>query len=235
MRSLSALGIVAIASFTNACSRDVSSVMQPTAVSAFASQGAPDIDSRLRIDYHAVLSDNVTAARIRGDNRAADGSAASTEFSSYQGDVCGVHGKIFWYDLGYSHSGDAVFHPDGTAHRCGAARYLTFDFGAGPVALSPFTNAKRVMQLAVNEARSQDMRYNVGLPSCSYLMFEGSNQVLVTRTDQNTDPVAARTWMVETQGAHTGTCYVKSKGSYRQNGSPYLPFRATITEIPNAG
>src|SRR5450759_1063872 len=57
-----------------------------------------DTDSRARFTVYATMSDGTTPTGIIGDGRLSDGSAALGAPSEYQGNLCGVTAKIFWYN-----------------------------------------------------------------------------------------------------------------------------------------
>jgi len=218
-----------------ACSRELPTSQQTEVSPDIAmARTVTDTDSRLRVEYFSLMSDG-SAAGITGDGRLADGAVdPSGTVSSYQGDLCGVRAKIFWYNTSGSQSGDATLDPDADRATCGAVRYLNFRFQSTPVPVSAFANVRQVMQLAVGESRLQRMGYELGnVANCNRIVFDGATQILVTRTDTNIDPLAARTWKAESQAPHQGFCEVFSKGAYRPNGVVYtLPFRMTLTEIP---
>ena len=163
-------------------------------------------------------------AGIRSDGRGA-----------YEGGLCGVETRIFWYDLGGSRSGDATFDPDGMRATGCSARKLHFYLNGVKTIVGPGSNAREVMQLAVGESRVQQMGFGVALnKSCERIAFrlEDGSGVRVTRTDTNTDPQSPRSWAVESTGNHVGACLKLSKGALVPSGISYvLPFSATITEV----
>jgi hypothetical protein len=229
-----ALGSLIVATLT-ACTRELPTAGQAQTDRPIAmARGNVDTDSRLRVEYFDMMSDGVTNAGITGDNRLADGSSSNAGYSSYQGDLCGVRAKIWWYNTSASQSGDATLDPDADRATCGAVRYLTFKFGSAPVKVSAFANVRQVMQLTLDQpTRLQRMGYELSnVSNCDRIVFDGASQILVTRTDTNADPTAPRTWTAESQAPHQGYCEVYSKGAYRQNGVTYiLPFRMALTEI----
>lgn len=186
-----------------------------------------DTDARARFTVYATMSDGTTPTGIIGDGRLSDGSPALGAPSEYQGSLCGVTAKIFWYNTKLSQSGDATLDPDANAPTCGAPRKLGFTIGGTAQLIGPFSNVNQVMQLAVSQSRLQAMTFDAtGLANCSRIIF---SQVNVTRRSGNTSGLKG-TWTVESTSA--GGCYQYSKGAYRYTGTSYaLPFYFLITEI----
>lgn len=186
-----------------------------------------DTDSRARFTVYATMSDGTTPTGIVGDGRLSDGSPALGAASEYQGDLCGVAAKIFWYNTKLSRSGDATLDPDANSPTCGTARKLGFMINGTKQMIGPFTNVNQVMQLTAGQFRLQAMTFDAtGLANCDRIIF---SQVNVTRLSGNTSG-GKGTWTVESTS--TGGCYQYSKGAYRYTGTSYpLPFHFLITEI----
>lgn len=192
--------------------------------------GSTDSDSRAIWTIHELLSDGVTESALHGDGRDANGVGTAGE-SAYRGDVCGVKARIFYYDTSASQSGDAVFDPDGGSARSCARRYLHFALGETDYIDAPFTNVRDAMRLQVGESRLQMLRWtNSSIPSCEQLVYEGANEVIVSRLAGD-DQGSAGVWSVESQAPHEATCYQWSKGNFVASGSYTVPFRITISEI----
>lgn len=213
--------------------------------------GGTDTDSRAVWEFfrtYTAADGSTQSTGIHGDGRLADGSAIADATSdltgAYQNDRCGVTGKIFWYDPDFSRSGDATIDPNGSnSGLCnGKARHFALYLDGQTATLSgPFTNARQVMQLALNEAELRDMWWtSSSIPECERLSYEsstehGDNRIQVTRLEG--DASGSRgVWMVESTGSHRARCYNWAKGGYRYSGSSYvLPFRIRITEVLHAG
>jgi hypothetical protein len=206
------------------------------------SSGSTDTDPRARWDFYSTLSDG-TPAKLTGDGRSVLG-ASGADPSVYQGDVCGVHAKIFVGNGG----GDAVIDPDknySSGSCTGGARYLQFDLGDGkdPVKAGAFTNARGVWKYLEGETRDTIMQYWYNnIPNCEILRFSnektpnGTQLSPVRTTRLAKDPITgAGRWTVESlakNGEHRAGCVNWIKGAYRLTDQTYnLPFRATITEV----
>ena len=228
---------------------------QPHDLAPSLGKGGVDTDSRARWAWadEVLVGDGSVAAGIRGDGLLADGTAAATGSSEYQGDVCGVHAKIFFNNESLSTSGDAVFDPDMnySARACGGVRRtLIVQLPQGPVALAPFINARNIMAAPLG---TSTLRLNVGLAvsGCEAARFHDfydggsgvatyessgadliAREVLVTR--EADDPsTGARRWRVESRPPHTAVCAVTIKGRMTNTSNTiYLPFAVEITEIP---
>lgn len=196
--------------------------------SAAKAAASIDTDSRARFTVYATMSDGTTPAGIVGDGRLFDGSPAALGApSEYQGNLCGVTAKIFWYNTKLSHSGDATLDADANSPTCGAPRKLGFMIGGTAQMIGPFTNVNQVMQLTVGQSRLQAMTFDAtGLANCDRIIFS-----LVNVTRLSGDISGAKgTWTVES--ANAGGCYKFSKGAYRSTSTSYaLPFHFLITEI----
>jgi len=233
---------------------------QPTQSHALApslGKGGPDTDSRARWAWADMVTIDGVAepAGIRGDGRVANGTPTATDSSVYQGDVCGVHAKIFFANTSLSGSGDAVFDPDMnySAKACGGMRrLLRFQLAAGGpyTELSTFSNAMKIM-FVPTEGGTVRMNVGLGVSGCEGARFhdfydagdglatyepnEGgpiARQVRVTRLDDGTGP---RKWRIESQAPHTAVCAVTVKSRMvNTNRTIRLPFSVEVTEIPYA-
>lgn len=223
------ISILVVVGLGWACTSDPSTgVIAPSAPTYAKAQSIPD--SKARYTFHNTMLDGTTATGVRGDNRLADGSSADGGSSVYQGGLCGVHGKIFWYDKSLSQSGDAVFDPDKDRAACGSARKLNIaPFGA----VGPSMNFAAIMQLVAGEARSQQFGMTIGVKGCERLVYsaEVESSVRVTRISGNSTD-ALGTWEAVSEVNHRAGCYNFVGGSYRYNGVSYvLPLHVSIEEI----
>lgn len=211
-------------------------------------RGNVDSDSRALIVFDTVIdvaapgaTANMQAAGVVSDGRDEKGIASTNP--RYQGGFCGVRAKIF---TGPNESGDLVFDPDidpvnGTV--CGSRRtllfYLSYQTGglrgsATPVA--SFSNARAIHQLAAGQVVSELGGFGqTGLTGCSRIAFEhatypSSANIRVTRLP---DVNGARQWRVESEYPHVGMCTYSRGGKIVANGTKYLPFAYTVTEIPS--
>ena len=213
------------------CSEDRPSPTEMTELQAAFGKtggGGTDTDARAIFEFYDAAAGGQTSL-IRGDGRDVSGAAAPTGSSRYQGDVCGVMSKIFWYNQSLSQSGDAVFDPDQNRTTCGAARFVWLDLPEGSVKAGFHTNVGRIMHLQVGEWRLQRMPLSsTGITGCSMLRFtdeNGNDLVKVTRTSETT-------WTAESTGNHRAGCYENKQGTFRYlNKSYVLPFRIQITEV----
>lgn len=200
------------------------------------SSGSTDTDPRARWEFYSTLTDvDATQSRLYGDGRDVNG-GTTTGASVYQGDMCGVHAKIFVGNGG----GDGVIDPDKnykTGACTGGARYLNYNLGNGTVIQAgSFTNARGVYHLSTKGAfNEQDMWHSyTNIPNCESLRFEKAlgSGVRATRLSENT---AAGQWRVETIGDHIGRCYNYVKGKYvhRDGVDPQftMPYHAVVTEV----
>jgi hypothetical protein len=223
-------------------------------------KGNIDTDSRAIWAFHGTTADG--AAALLGDGRDANGAGSGLDPSTYQGDRCGVHAKIFAANETASRSGDAVIQPAGDYNQvqCGAARTVTASLGSGS-ALSVWSmNVKCVMQLVPGygigpcwdpEAQIDPTDptigyYTMGVTTesraCERLRWDPeiaggafSGHVKVTYLG-TTGPGGARQWSAETQPPHAAGCYTWKKGKYSWDGTTRtVPFRIMITEVPFAG
>lgn len=213
-----------------ACSPDATDPLRPTDPAlAKASTQNTDTDSRAILQFSDLMPDG-TAAGIRGDGAGA-----------YEGNVCGVHAKIFWNDPDYSQSGDLVFDPDANKSGSCAARKLLFDLDSDPATaatvLGPFTNVRQIMQ--VTATRTQVMQWSVALPDCERIRFgtAGSDNLTATSGGVLVERLASSPgqWRVTTVDG-VGKCYNWRKGSYSHIAGVdpvyTLPYQFTATEKP---
>jgi len=226
-------------------------------------RGNTDTDSRATFAFFATAADG-SAANLRGDGRDADGMGTGLDPSTYQGDRCGVHAKIFAVNPEGSASGDAVVQPAGDAQHgtCGAARELSAHLGGGVVEPVRSLNIKCVMQLvpgsAVGACPYPDMHIDPLDPTVGYYPL-GADATGCARLRWNpevlggaagtgpfpgnvrvtylgtTGPGGARQWRAETLPPHAAGCYVWKKGTYTwDRRTRIVPFRVVITEVPFA-
>ena len=218
---------------------------------SFAKSGNIDTDSRAILVWadQVTLSDGITtvSAGIKGDGYDRYSTTAGTA-NEYQGQVCGVHGKIF-NTSSLSGSGDLVFDPDFDApgKSCnGVSRKLRFYLGddstaGAPTAIGTFTNVRRIWSLAPGASSTQPMRFNFvnqnGCETLDFNRFEIGGQgdsVSVTRLPDSydLDENVIRNWRVQSTGDHRAMCMVSSKGKTVPSGvTKYLPFAFTVTEV----
>lgn len=235
----------------SACTGDNSTPTEP-AIDQLVPRAAGNVDTDPRALFQwddqvnvaaDTLPEQMAPAGITGDGR--DKYGASATASEYQGNFCGVNGKIFWNDASASGTGDLVLDPDKDYNTrmksCGGKRTLTFRLnyqaGGAPGAatsIGAFTNANDVIHLAVGQSRSQRLRYwYIGVRDCDRLDFDASfantSNVRVTRL---TDVAGARQWRVESEYPHMAMCTVSSGNQTVAKGTRYLPFGYTATEVP---
>lgn len=184
---------------------------------------------------------NMQPAGVVGDGRDVRGQASSS--SAYQGAFCGVNAKIF---NGVAGSGDLVFDADmdyAPATACGSKRalnfYLSYQAGGARGSATPiasFSNARGVMQLAPGQVLSELGGFGgTGLSGCDRIAFEHATyptaaNIRVTRLP---DVNGARQWRVESEYPHLGMCTVTQGRKITANGTKYLPFAYTATEVPS--
>ncbi len=207
--------------------------------SAHGGRGNIDTDSRAVLAWNDQVGGIPTA--ITGDGLDRQALTIGT-LNTYEGQFCGVHGKIF-NTPSASNSGDLVFDPDFNypSQTCGPARYLNFYLSydatsqqrGAALHLAPFMNVPRIWAIPSGETSVQNMPIAVNQPGCASLVFNsdrypGSDNVLVTRLD---DGSGARAWRVESFGGHLAMCTVTQHGKDVANGTRYLPFSFTVTEV----
>jgi len=193
-------------------------------------------NSRAIWTWYGTLSDNVTPTLLRGDGLAVDG-VTPADPPAYEGGRCAVRATISWYGAPNRATGDAFFAPAGGTSDplCPAGRTITVVIGGVTHQLQWTTTVSEVMQVAVNETRTQDLMFGPTptLP-CARIIYslEVGSQVRVTRTAGDTQGTAGE-WTIESDGNHEAGCYVFAKGNKLSwNGSIYyLPFRASFAEV----
>jgi len=238
-----------VAVILTGCEPDRAAAPATIAAPSFAKGGNIDTDSRAVLVWEddVTVSEGVTVpAGIHGDDY--DRLSTLDGADEYQGQVCGVHAKIF-NTSALSGSGDLVFDPDFDApgKSCnGVSRKLLFHLShdgttAGPpTAIGTFTNVRRIwFDPVLGVPRLQAMRFIfVNQSGCETLEFNsavGGDDIMVTRLADTQDALlqTVRNWRVESAGGHRAMCMVSSKGKSVPNGTPkYLPFSFTVTEVP---
>ena len=231
---------------------------QPHDLAPSLGKGGVDTDSRARWAWADMVTIDGLAvpAGIRGDGRLANGTPTATDSSVYQGDVCGVHAKIFFANASLSGSGDAIFAPDmnySAKTSCGGIRrVLRFQLAEGGphTELETFNNAMKIMFVPA-EGGTIRMNFGLGVSGCEGARFHDfydaggglatyepnaggpiARAVRVTRLDGGT---GARKWRIESQAPHTAVCAVTVKsGMVNTNRTIELPFSVEVTEIPYA-
>jgi hypothetical protein len=191
---------------------------------------------------------------VRGDGKATDGKTAlgsdSPLTGAYEGEVCGVHAKIFW--SGSNYGGDAVFDADFNRDSSCGPRYLEIDLPGGTVQDAPFINVREIMYVGEQEIQQQLLRLGNlrNIPECEYMQFGvrtedpddepwrvQSGGVYVTGLE-GTGPEATRGgghWEVKTVPPHTGTCYYTARGKTVEGQSYTVPFHFEVTELESTG
>jgi hypothetical protein len=223
-------------------------------------KGNTDTDSRAIFAFYGTTA--YGAASLLGDGRDANGAGSGLDPSTYQGNRCGVHAKIFAANETASQSGDAVIQPSGDYNKvqCGAARTLTANLGNGSALSVASMNVKCVMQLVPEsgvgpcwdpEAQIDPTDptigyYTMGVTTetraCERLLWNpevagGSPDGYVKVTYLGTtQPGGARQWSAETQPPHAAGCHTWKRGKYTWDGTTRtVPFRIVITEVPFTG
>jgi hypothetical protein len=205
---------------------------------AFAIKPKGNVDTHPRVNY--VIDDEVQIngvmhpAGIRGDGRLRDGAPATTGFSEYQGEFCGVAAFI---DNQLRENGNLQFDPDnGSTQPCGAARSYRFNLNGFVITTGPLARVFGIWSLGVGQSMSTGQGFGVMLPDCAVLAFNseyGGDDFKVTRIDSGAGP---HRWIVESQGSHLAACVIQAKKgalTYKATGVKYfLPFRITMTEVP---
>jgi hypothetical protein len=244
-RTCHACAIAITIAFT-ACSPDRAVAPVADVAPSFAKAGNIDTDSRAILvwDDQVIVNSVAVPAGIEGDDYDRYSTLAGTD-DEYQGQVCGVHAKIF-NTSALSGSGDLVFDPDFDApgKSCnGVSRklrfHLSYDEASGvpgsATLIGTFTNVRLIWEIAAGQSRQQAMRFIfVNQAGCEALEFNsaiggGANDVQVTGL---ADGPNGRRWRVESTGTHRAMCMVSSKGKSVASGTTkYLPFAFTVTEV----
>jgi hypothetical protein len=189
--------------------------------------------------------DSWTPAGIRGDGRNRYGT--SSTFSEYQGKFCGFVGYL-GVDVGSALNAEPDFgYTNSMATACGSpARLYRFyyDGAATPTYSSgPHHTVLNLASLAVGQTMFEEVWFGVQQTGCQRLdyndSYSPSSSAAVTRLpDIPTAAGPARQWRVSSRGSHRAMCLIPGKGSaaWITNGSHFLPFAFTITEVrPPAG
>ena len=240
-----ALGITAIVTIT-ACDSDRAAAPSSDLAPSLAKGGNIDTDSRALLVWEdsvsIVGSPTKIPAGIQGDGYDRLSTDTVADADAYQGQVCGVHAKIF-NTSSLSGSGDLVFDPDFDApgKSCnGVSRKLRFhlsrntaaDDAGPPTPMGTFTNVRRIWALKSGHT-TQTMRFIFADASgCEALDFNpafGGDTVRVTSLAPSSDGSA--NWRVESTGDHRAACMVTSKGKSVANGTKFLPFAFSVTEV----
>jgi hypothetical protein len=207
--------------------------------------GNADIHSRSNLVWDDLVVAGVPSAGIRGDGRNRYGQTAEP-LNEYQAEFCGVRG--FLYD-GRGESGNLDFDPDTyydaatMASTCGSARVMNFNIGsataiaASPtVTLGPHVIVAGLWQMMPGQSRLQPQTFGMqGGFSCRLdfdAQYTGASKVRVTRL---ADVGGVRQWRLESQGNHVAACVTQDpkSGKWKDTGVRYyLPFAATITQVP---
>ena len=239
--------VLTVAVILTGCEAERAAAPLATTAPLLAKGGNVDTDSRAIVvweDYVTVSEGVTVPAGIHGDDY--DILSTLNGADAYQGQVCGVHAKIF-NTSALSGSGDLVFDPDFDApgKSCnGVSRKLLFHFShdtttAGPAtAIGTFTNVRRIwFDPVLGVPRLQAMRFIfVNQSGCETLEFNsavGGDDIMVTQLPDTPDALLepVRNWRVESAGRHRAMCMVTSKGKSVQNGTKFLPFAFTVTEV----
>jgi hypothetical protein len=216
-------------------------------------RGQTDTDARAIWSFYPTAADGSTSG-MTGDGRDAQGQAVAAGAPSvYEGNVCGVHAKIFWDNTGASQSGDAILQPDkfwsslgkaGKAACGGTPRAVRAALGPDRGTVTGwFLNTRQIMQLVAGGAGTvgyRNFQISTTLAACEYLRY--NNEVA------GVDPAGTagqikityqgvvdgrRTWLAESQGAHKAGCYADVNGAYAWDGvSRAIPFRIRVVEKP---
>ena len=185
-------------------------------------------------------SANMQPAGVVSDGRDTRGLSSSNP--QYQGEFCGVVARILSLT---GESGDLTFDPDmgyGPQTACGSKRtlsfYLSYQAG-GPrgsaTSIASFSNARTMYHLAPGQAISELGGFGgTGLTNCDRIAFQhetypSSANIRVTRLP---DVNGVRQWRVESEYPHLGMCTYSRGGKTLTNGTKYLPFAYTVTEVP---
>ena len=194
----------------------------------------------IRARYSLADIVGVLPAGIRGDGRLANGSISSgTPSNEYQGDFCGVHAMLENQTARFDTDSDMRWSST-MASACGTPRSFAFYLQgteAAPTNIAPQTMVEDLASLAIGQSGTRTAVFGVQLPNCSSIRFNsaypGASNVTVTRlTDVATSAGPARSWLIESQGSHTGACVVTVKNKLVATGTTYhLPFAFTVTEV----
>lgn len=243
------LGAIVLLLALVGCGDAVPRVVGPASSPSFGKGGSVDTDSRARLVWadQVLVNGVLVDAGIAGDDRDRNGAMDGTP-DEYQGQLCGVHAKIF--NTAYaSNSGDLVFDPnfDYPGRSCGAERllrvHLSYTAGGArgeATVLGPFTNVRNLWSIGPGAVSPpQAMRFNyVNQPGCETLVFnsglyQASSDVRATGLDNGVDESgrSVRRWLVESMEPHLAVCTVTKKGQAVANGTRFLPFSVTVTEV----
>jgi hypothetical protein len=181
-----------------------------------------------------------TPAGIRGDGRNKYG--APSMISEYQGRFCGFVGYL-GVDGGSALNAEPDFgYTTSMAAACGSpARMYRFYFDGATTptfSFGPHHTVMNLASLAVGQTMFEDVWFGVHQPGCQRLdyndAYSPSNNAAVTRLpDVTTAAGPARQWRVSSRGSHRAMCLIPGKGNvaWYTNGSHFLPFAFTITEV----
>jgi hypothetical protein len=241
-----ALGITAIITIT-ACDSDRTAAPPSDLAPSLAKGGNIDTDSRALLVWDDIVEVSIDGvptmipAGIQGDGYDRLSTDTLADADAYQGQVCGVHAKIF-NTSSLSGSGDLVFDPDFDApgKSCnGVSRKLRFylnrisNTDAGlPTPMGTFLNVRRIWALVSGET-IQPMRLifagESGCESFDFNSASGGDNIRVTRHADSPDGSA--NWRVESTGGHLAACMVTYKSKLVANGLKFLPFAFNVTEV----
>ena len=181
-----------------------------------------------------------TQAGIRGDGRNKYG--ARSTFSEYQGRFCGFVGYL-GVDGGSSLNAEPDYgYTSSMATSCGSpARFYRFYYDSATTptySYGPHHTVMNLASLAVGQTMLEEVWFGVHQTGCERLdyndAYSPSNNAAVTRLpDIPTASGPARQWRVSSRESHRAMCLVPGKGNtpWITNGSHFLPFAFTITEV----
>jgi hypothetical protein len=178
-------------------------------------------------------------AGIRGDGRARDGAPLPGNVGGvYQGDFCGANALMGRGDAFDEHD-DMLFDPrryysDALPASCKPQRvYRVYRDGLDqpPAEIGPLSHGDLANKLAVGETRLFTMVFQAGAAGGAFRFIEdaarGSSAAAITRLPDIRDEIdrPVRQWRIESRGTHKAD-------DFTINGTYYLPFMLTITEVP---
>jgi hypothetical protein len=234
----------------SACAPEPTALTSAPATSPALAKGQTDTDARAIWSFFPTVADG-TPAGLVGDGKTAQGPFAGDGPSVYEGNVCGVHAKIFWDNATGAGSGDATLQPD--KHWNNLSKSQKADCGGSPRVVKAalgadhgtvaawFMNARQVMQLTGEPGTVGYRTFQISttLAACEFLRYNAevsgvanpNGQIKITYLGDVVD--GRRTWIAESQGAHTAGCYAYKNGSYVWDGVRRpIPFRVQIVERP---